>query len=74
MELIHQIKPLLRDLRLSGVMETLEVRNQQAITEKISYLDFLALLVQDEVERRRMKQLERRLKRTVFLGHDPRGL
>lgn len=66
MELMHQIKPLLRSLRLSGVMDTLELRNQQAIAEKISYLDFLALLVQDEVERRRMKQLERRLKKARF--------
>ncbi|MCK5218049.1 IS21-like element helper ATPase IstB [bacterium] len=66
MELIHQIKPLLRSLRLSGVMDTLEIRNQQAISEKISYLDFLAMLVQDEVERRRMKQLERRLKKARF--------
>lgn len=66
MELMHQIKPLLRSLRLSGVMDTLEIRNQQAISEKISYLDFLAMLVQDEVERRRMKQLERRLKKARF--------
>ena len=47
-------------------METLEVRNQQAIREKITYLDFLCLLVQDEVERRRMLQLERRLKKARF--------
>jgi len=66
MELMHQLKPLLRSLRLSGVMDTLELRNQQAISEKISYLDFLSLLVQDEVERRRMKQLERRLKKARF--------
>jgi DNA replication protein DnaC len=66
MELIHHIKPLLRSLRLSGVMDTLELRNQQAIAEKIGYLDFLSLLIQDEVERRRMKQLERRLKRARF--------
>jgi len=66
MELMHQIKPLLRSLRLSGVMETLEIRNQQAISEKISYLDFLTMLVQDEVERRRTKQLERRLKKARF--------
>jgi hypothetical protein len=48
-------------------MDTLELRNQQAISEKISYLDFLSLLVQDEVERRRMKQLERRLKKARSL-------
>lgn len=66
MELMHQIKPMLNSLRLSGIMDTLEVRNQQAISEKISYLDFLAMLVQDETERRKSKQLERRLKRSGF--------
>lgn len=66
MELIHQLAPHLRRLRLSGVLETLELRNQQAIADKIAYLDFLALLVQDEVERRNMRQLEGRLKRAGF--------
>ncbi len=66
MEMIHQIQPYLRRLRLSGMLDTLEVRLQQAIAEKISYLDFLAMLFQDEVERRNMCQLERRLKKAGF--------
>lgn len=66
MELIHQLKPMLNRLRLSGVLETLEVRNQQAISDRIGYLDFLGLLIQDEVERRNMRQLERRLKKAGF--------
>ncbi len=44
MEMIHQIQPYLRRLRLSGMLDTLEVRLQQAVAEKISYLDFLAML------------------------------
>ncbi|MBM4389475.1 MAG: IS21-like element helper ATPase IstB, partial [Deltaproteobacteria bacterium] len=66
MELIHQLTPSLRRLRLSGVMETLELRNTQAVDDKISYLDFLALLLQDEVERRNMRQFDRRLKKAGF--------
>lgn len=66
MELTHQIAPHLKRLRLSGMLETMEVRNKQAISDRIGYLDFLALLVQDEVERRNMRQLEGRLKRAGF--------
>ena len=66
MEMLHQLEPYLRRLRLSGMLDTLEVRHQQAIAEKISYLDFLAMLFQDEVERRNMGQLQRRLKKAGF--------
>jgi hypothetical protein len=31
MELTHQLTPMLRTLRLSGVLETLEVRHRQAV-------------------------------------------
>jgi len=63
MELTHHLQPQLKRLKLSGILETLEVRNQQAIQEKLSYLEFLSRLVQDEVERRAQKQLQLRLRR-----------
>lgn len=63
MELRHQLTPQLKQLRLSGVLETLEVRNQQAIHEQWSYIEFLARLLEDEVERRGQKQLALRLRR-----------
>ena len=34
MELTHQLTPMLRTLRLSGILETLEVRNRQAVEPK----------------------------------------
>lgn len=64
MELAHELAPPLKRLRLSGVLETLEVRNQQALEEEWSYIDFLARLLQDEVERRGQKQLDLRLRRS----------
>lgn len=64
----HQLIPRLKSLRLSGVLETLEVRNRQAIDEKQSYVDFLCRLLEDEVERRGQKQLQLRLRRS---GLDP---
>lgn len=61
---MHQLTPHLKRLRLSGILETLEVRNQQAITDKWSYIEFLLRLMQDEVERREQKQLALRIRRS----------
>lgn len=63
---MHQLTPQLKRLRLSGVLESLELRNQQAIQDKLSYVEFLARLIQDEVERRAQKQLQLRLRRAAF--------
>lgn len=62
----HQLTPKLKSLRLSGILETLEVRTQQAITEQLSYGDFLQRLIEDEVERRGQKQLHLRLRRATL--------
>jgi DNA replication protein DnaC len=63
MELIHQLSPFLKQLRLSGILETLEHRNRQAVDGQWSYIEFLARLLEDEVERRGQKQLTLRLRR-----------
>jgi len=63
MDLKHQLGAQLRQLRLSGVLETLEARNRQAIDDKWSYQEFLARILEDEVERRAQKQLQLRLRR-----------
>jgi DNA replication protein DnaC len=63
MELKHQLGDQLRHLRLSGVLETLEARNRQAIDDKWSYMEFLSRILEDEVERRSQKQLQLRLRR-----------
>lgn len=58
--------PKLKALRLSGILETLDVRNRQAIEEKLAYVEFLERLLEDEVERRGQKQLLLRLRRASF--------
>ncbi len=63
MDLRHQLTPHLTKLRLSGILQTLENRNRQAIDGQWSYIDFLARLLEDEVERRAQKQLLLRLRR-----------
>lgn len=64
MELTHQVREQLKRLRLSGVVETLEARQRQAIDGKWSYVDFLERLLQDELERRAQKQLALRVRRS----------
>jgi DNA replication protein DnaC len=64
MELNHQVGAQLKLLRLSGVLETLEGRQRQAIEGKWSYVDFLARLLEDEIERRAQKQLSLRVRRS----------
>jgi DNA replication protein DnaC len=64
-----QLAPMLKQLRLSGILDSLESRNRQAIEEKLAYSQFLALLIQDEVARREHKKLQLRLRRAAFRNH-----
>ena len=52
----------LRHLRLSGMAATLPVRNQEAVRNNLAHVDFLDLLVEDELNRRQDRLLERRIK------------
>jgi len=58
--------PLLKKLRLSGILLTLALRTQQAVDDGISHSEFLYRLLADEVERRDSKQLEQRVRRASF--------
>lgn len=64
-----ELSRALRQLRLSGMTETLETRLLQAQTEKLVHLDFLSVLVDDELERRRSRFLDRRVKKAQFRDH-----
>jgi DNA replication protein DnaC len=61
MDEMVMLKPKLTRLKLSGVLETLSGRLDQAMNEKWNYSQFLDQLLSDEVERRDQKQLSRRL-------------
>jgi DNA replication protein DnaC len=52
----------LRSLRLSGMVQALPTRNQEAIHHNLAHVEFLELLVEDELARRRDRLLARRLK------------
>src|SRR3989337_3001810 len=66
MELKQHLIPKLKALRLSGILDTLEVRTQQALGEQWTYGDFLERLLEDEVERR---GLNRQLIYELAAGH-----
>jgi DNA replication protein DnaC len=64
-----ELTPMLKQLRLSGILDSLDPRNRQAIEHKLAYPEFLALLIQDEVARREQKKLTLRLRRANFRSH-----
>ena len=57
---------VLKKLRLSGVLETMELRTRQATDDSLSHREFLFRVLHDEVERREAKQLHLRLRRASF--------
>lgn len=59
----------LSQLNLKGVLQSLEIRNQQALTGQMPYLEFLNLLMSDEVCLRENRKYEKRLKSANLKGH-----
>lgn len=64
-----ELTPILKKLRLSGVLQTLDVRVRQAVDDQLSHSEFLLRLLTDEVDRRGAKQLDTRLRRANFEHH-----
>lgn len=57
----HPLLPKLRQLKLSGMLNTLELRAEQATKEQLAPIEFFALLLDDELERRNQQRLANRL-------------
>ena len=66
MSVADELVPVLKKLRLSGVLQSLDIRNRQATEDDLSHVEFLYRLLVDEVERREAKQLQLRLSRAAF--------
>ncbi len=66
--LTHPLLPKLRQLKLSAMALTLDVRAAQAVERQLSPVEFLALLLDDELERRTQLRLGRRFAQS---GCDP---
>lgn len=63
---IPELTSLLKQLRLSGILDSLEARNREAIDRKLSFTEFLSLLIHDEVARRDQKKLAQRMRPANF--------
>ena len=64
-----QLTNILRRLRLSGILNTLQLRIQEAMTNQLSHLEFLELVLQDEITLRNDRAFARRLKAARFRDH-----
>lgn len=61
-----EIDRVLRELRLSGMADTLSTRVMQAQTAQQPFLETLGLMLQDELDQRRSRLMERRYKRSCL--------
>jgi DNA replication protein DnaC len=61
-----RLQTALRQLRLSGLAETLEVRLLEAATHQLSHAEFLELILQDELLVRNQRLIDRRVKVAQF--------
>jgi len=64
--LSHPLLPKLKELRLSGMLSSLEERAELAREQKLSPVEFLAILVDDELERRHQKRQARMERQAGF--------
>lgn len=60
------LRQTLKQLRLSGLLESLEVRLQEAASHHLNHAEFLELILQDELAVRSERQLNRRIKAAGF--------
>jgi DNA replication protein DnaC len=58
----------LKQLRLSGMGTTLEVRLQEAATNRLGHDQFLELILQDEMAVRKERRINRRLRKASFVN------
>lgn len=66
MDLIDELVPLLKKLRMSGVLQSLDLRVRQAVEDQLSHEEFLVRLLTDEALRRDAKHLDQRVRRASF--------
>jgi len=63
---LHQLENKMRMIKLSGMVETLNMRLDQAQKEGMAFTQFLEILLEDEVQHRANKRLATRIIRARF--------
>jgi len=64
--MMESLNHALKKLRLSGLLQSLEVRLQEAAGNGLSHAEFLELIVQDELAVRGDRQVQRRVQAARF--------
>jgi DNA replication protein DnaC len=62
----ERLASTLHQLRLSGLAQSLDVRLEEAAGHKLNHLEFLELILQDELLVRQQRQIDRRVKGADF--------
>jgi len=62
----EQLHRNLKDLRLSGMISSLDVRTQEARANQLDYTEFLELLIYDEMAIRQERRIARMLNKAAF--------
>jgi DNA replication protein DnaC len=62
----ERLQSTLHQLRLSGLAQSLDIRLQEAAGHQLNHLEFLELILQDELLVRQQRQIERRVKAADF--------
>lgn len=62
----ERLQSALRKLRLSGLAESLQVRLEEALANRLTHAEFLELILQDELAVRGERQIQRRTKAAAF--------
>lgn len=55
-----------KQLKLSGIASTFEMRNEQALKDNMSYVEFMELLISDELNNRQSNSIKRKTQRAKF--------
>jgi len=63
---IHQLENKMRSLKLNGMLDTLNLRLSQAQKDSLGFIQFLELLLEDEVQHRANKRLTSRITKARF--------
>lgn len=64
----NELEKMLKQLKLSGIIQSLSVRTREATQGQLSYIDYLTLLTQDELLIREQRRYSARFKRAGFKG------
>lgn len=63
---VHHLQGKLKSLKLGGMLDSLDLRLGQAQQSHLGYVEFLELLLEDELQRRANKRLVNRVTRARF--------